>query len=365
MLPAGAFAVVLILGGAQIMLPAPAFVEQGRVWAPAREVLQRLGYHVRWQAEPRALVATRDEQSITFPEVPPPWPVPTTPSEARYTRRQGAVLYVPLLALRELGLRATWEPATRRVIIRDPPPLGPPLAAILNDPTQWLGRQVVLTGDYAGWDRYGFCYATRAGPPVATGDWVLRSEGGAIYCTPDLEAPAPTPVPTGLASRRPTALLLTPYAALGQRVRVTGTVALAPSGVPFLRHGTVEPVAGREGASCVLVLNAVTRRPGDKLSWEVVIRNPGPGNLPLSGDASVAVSIATPGGQILMIKQSSVMKTLPQALAADAELRLPGAWNVPTDAPAGTYSLTASVAAGLQTYAEHFLVVSLRDGPTP
>ncbi|MCE5237039.1 hypothetical protein LLH23_00925 [bacterium] len=363
MLPAGAFAVVLMLGGAQVMLPAPAFVQQGRVWAPAREVLQRLGYHVRWQPSPRALIATRDSQSLTFPELPPPWPTPTTADEARYVRRLGNLLYLPLLALRALDLRTTWDAGARRVTIRDPAPMPVTLATILNSPAQWLDRTVTLAGEYLGWDAYPFCYATRPGPPVASGDWVLGGADGAIYCTP---APiAATFTRTGLATVQPAGPVLTPYAALGRRISVTGRVALAPSGVPYLRHESVTWVTGRAGVSCELVLNQQARAAGERLGWELVIHNPGPTILVLPQSKEMLVSVAAPGGALYVSKQSLPDETTLRELAPEAEQRLPGAWPIPTDAPAGTYAITVSLAEGLQSMARRFEVVRPVRGEAP
>ncbi len=363
MLPAGAFAVVLMLGGAQVMLPAPAFVQQGRVWAPAREVLLRLGYHVRWQPSPRALVATRNSRSLTFPELPPPWPTPATADEAQYVRRLGDLLYLPLLALRALELQTTWDAAARRVAIRDPAPVPVTLATILNSPAQWLDRTVTLTGQYLGWDAYPFCYATRPGPPVASGDWVLGGADGAIYCTPAPTAAAFTRA--GLATVQPPGPTLTPYAALGRRISVTGRVALAPSSVPYLRHESVTWVTGPAGVSCQLVLHEQARAAGERLGWELVVHNPGPTNLIFPQTREMLVSVAAPGGALHVSKQSLSSKTpLPQ-LGPEAEQRFPGAWRVPLDAPAGTYAITVSLAEGLQSLARRFEVVRPVRGEAP
>jgi hypothetical protein len=365
MLPAGAFAVVLILGGAQIMLPAPAFVEQGRVWAPGREVLQRLGCEVRWQADRRALAATHVGHAVVFPELPPPWPTPATPEQARYARRVGGLLYIPLLALRGFGLQPTWEPGARRVVLRDPTPTAVALAAILNNPAQWLDRTVVLLGDYLGWDAYPFCYATRAGPPVNAGDWVLGNEDGAIYCTADPSPPAPAR--RGLAAARPTAPVLTPYSALGRRLTVTGRVALAPSGVPYVQHGAVTLVTGREGVSCLLLLHRQECAAGQRLLWELVIHNPGPTGLALPSGAQMLVSVASPGGGLYVSKQSLPQQIYGFVVAAQGEWRAVGTWVIPADAPSGTYAITVSLGDGLnglRSYRRHFEVVRPVSGET-
>jgi len=354
MLPAGAFAVVLILGGTQIMLPAPAFVEQGRVWAPGREVLQRIGCKVRWQADPRAMVATYSDQTLVFPEQPPPWLTPATPEQARFARRVGDVLYVPLLALRGFRLQPMWEPGARRVVLRDPTPTAVSLAALLNNPAQWLDHTVALVGDYLGWDAYPFCYATRTGPPVGPGDWVLGDEDGAIYCTPDPVPPAPAQ--PGLAPALPAGPVLTPYGALGRRLTVTGRVQLAPSGVPYLRHGVVSFVTGRQGVSCLLVLQQHTCNAGRPLPWELVIYNPGPTALALPRVENLLVSVASPGGSMYLTQQSLHSRTCPDSVPAQDEWRVAGEWRVPEDAPPGTYAMTVALDGDLRSYRRHFEV---------
>lgn len=363
MLPAGAFAVVLMLGGAQIMLRAPAFVEQGRVWAPGREVLQRLGLKVTWQADRRALVAAREGSELAFPELPPPWPVPATPDQALYARRVGNLLYIPLLALRSLGLKTTWEPPARRATIVDPQARPTSLAAILSDPLQWLGRTVTLTGEYEGWDEDAFCYATRPGPPVATGDWVLADGEGAIYCTPEPTTQHATG--PGLTPARLPSPLLTPYAALGHRLTVTGRVALSPAGVPYLRVEQVAPLTGAEGVSCRLVLDQRQSVPGDTVSWEVVIYNPGPASLTLPADEEMLVSVAGPGGMMHVSKQSYNRLTYGADLAADDEIALPGRWTIPSEAPPGTYSIVIRLDDSLRTPVRRFQVADSDRQRTP
>lgn len=358
MLPAGAFAVVLMLGGAQIMLPAPAFVEQGRVWAPGREVLQRLGLKVTWRAEQRALVAARDGQELVFPETPPPWPVPSSPAEALYARRVQNLLYIPLLALRNVGMQTAWDPAARRATVADPAARTAALSAILNDPADWVGRSVTLVGEYMGWDDYPFCYATRPGAPVGTGDWVLAQDESAIYCTP---APIPAPVSRpGLAASGLPSPLLTPYNALGRRVTVSGRIALSPAGVPYLRYTEARRLTGAEGVSCRLVLDELTRAPGQTLTWEVVIYNPGPTMLTLPHQREMLVSVAAPGGSLYISKQSYGWLTEAPSIAANDELTLSGSWTVPADGVPGTYFVVVRLADVLRTSVRRCEVVAAR-----
>ena len=362
MLPAGAFAVALFLNGIQIMLPAPAFVQQGRVWAPGRAVLVRLGCQVRWQAEPRAMVVARAGQQFTFAEVSPPWPVPATPAEALYVRRESNLLYVPLLALRHFGAKALWDGSARCVRLDDPRAVGSSLAAVLSDPLAWLGRAVQLTGDYLGWDSDPFCYATAPGQPVSSGDWVLANADGSIYCTPGPSAGAPAR--TGLAAAGgPSVPQLTPYQALGRRLCVTGRIRLAPSGVPYLQFEQVAAVIGPAGVSCRLVLDQQQCLPGQTLGFTLVIYNPGPTELTLPQREAFSISVAAPGGIVHLIKQSFNWKTHSEVVSAGADRQIRGAWQVPADASFGTYSVTARLDDALFTYAAHFDVLEPTAAP--
>jgi hypothetical protein len=244
MLPAGAFAVALFLNGIQIIMPTPAFVQEGRVWAPGRVVLERVGCKVRWQPSPRGMVVTREGQRLTFAEVSPPWPVPKSPAEALYARREGGLLYVPLLALRNLGVEVSWDGGARRALIEDLRNAGSSLATVLADPVRWLGRVVTLTGEYLGWDAYPACWATAQGQPVGGGDWVLGNEDGAIYCTPG--PPISAGGQAGLAAAPSPRPPLTPYSALGRRLKVSGQVQLAPWGAPYVQYDAVETVGGAQ-----------------------------------------------------------------------------------------------------------------------
>lgn len=350
MLPPGAFAVVLLLNGAQIMLPAPAFVDQGRVWAPAREVLQRLGLTVRWQSEPRAMVALRGDATLIFPEKPPPWPVPSNPAEAQYARRVGDLLYIPLLALRSVGTRIGWEPVARQVTLQQSDPGAVKLAAILNDPGAWAGRRVTVTGEYLGWDSCPFSYATAAGPPVAIGDWVLADGDGAIYCS---AATAPvTPSAAGLAPVRHSPPQLTPYLSLGRRLSVTGVVELAPSGVPYLLHEEVQLLRGKDGRTCYLALHQQELRPGDMLGWAVSIQNPGPEGFTLPENPHLLLSIALPGN-VMVLRQGLGSRGL---ITAGDQMVVTGQWRVPDDTAAGTYAISVRLNDVLQSHVRHFQV---------
>lgn len=93
---------------------------------------------------------------------------------------------------------------------------------LLAQATHLKGRQVVLTGTYAGWS--GGC---QGGPPISRSDWMVedRNTGTCVYAS----GPAPQGIP------------MPPQpASIGLPVRVTGVVKLTPDGRPFLRVG-VQP----------------------------------------------------------------------------------------------------------------------------
>jgi hypothetical protein len=360
MLPAGAFAVALFLGGVQIVLPAPAFMEQGRVWAPGRAVLERLGCQVRWDAPSHSLVALRDDQTLRFIEATPPWPVPQTPAEALHARREGDLLYIPLLALRNCGVKAAWDGGARSVRLDAARDVGSSLAAVLADPLAWAGRSVHLTGDYLGWDGDPLCYATAHGPPVSSGDWVLANADGAIYCTPGPAAGAP--VRAGLAATT-AAPMLTPYHAIGQRLSVSGGIQLARSGVPYLQFDRVAAVVGPAGVSCRLVLDSFQCLPGQSLGFTFVIHNPGPTALRLPTGAPLVLSFAAGGDVVKSLEQSYWRLGIPGFILAGTHTQIRGAWQVPPGTPSGTYSISARLDDVLRSLAVRFEVTAPHAAP--
>jgi hypothetical protein len=357
MLPLGAMAVAVLLNGVQILLPAPAFVEQGRAWAPARAIFQRLNHKVTWEPAQQAMTVESDGRSVVFVV----GAVPALGGEASSTelapRRVGGTVYLPLQALRTLGLRVLWEPAAKQVLLTAPLALpAPTLAAILADPLTWSDQEVTLTGEYLGWDAEAFCYATRGGPPVSSGDWVLHNEDGAIYCSPG--SPAPTrPQTASLAQVTSPLPAFTPYAALGQRLSVTGVIKLTRQAVPYLQFSQISRPAGVSGLTCRLVLDKLQHRPGDLVTWRLQLVNPHATRVSLEGFDEFIVSVADPSGNISVLTQSLGSLTRESgALAPSEELVLEGAMRLPEAACPGLYVIVGRISDQLGTYRREFEV---------
>lgn len=367
MLPLGAFAVALLLNGAQILLPAPAFVDHGRTWAPARAVFERLGDRVRWEPAQQAMIVHRDGHTAAFPlGVAPLLDGQPLPVDASARRVQGTV-YVPLVALRALGLRVQWQPDGKRVLLQAPVAgRTATLAAILADPLAWDGQEVTLSGEYCGWDADPFYFATRLGPPVNSGDFVLHNADGSLYCSPaHAAAAAAVPAAPSLARLTPTLPPLTPYAALGQRFAVTGTVKLTDKSVPYLLFSHLARPEGLAGVTCRLTLQKQQYRPCEAVRYDLLLANPQATRVVLGEQSEWLVSIAAPGGNIYVIKQSFPWQTKERgALAAGEQMTLQGVWRVPADAEAGTHALTARLSDDIGTYRGCFTVQPQREGAT-
>jgi hypothetical protein len=367
MLPAGAVAVVLLVNYVQIMLPAPAFVQQGRTYAPARVVLQRLGYEVRWDPATRAMVVSGEGVTASFPEGAAPTVQGQLLDESLSARRVGDIFYLSLSALRGLGLRVHWEDSAKRAEISALGGRGAaqrvPLGFILADPVAWRGRAVTLTGEYLGWSAYPFSFATREGSPGRLGDWVLRNEDGAIYCSADLQPPA-SERPT-LAGEAPTPFALTPYQPLGRRLTVTGLVRLSPAGTPYLEYQRLAPLAGAEGMLCLVEMDRHSYRPGGTLVVTLRLANTtGQRVVVRARGGRYSLSVGTPDDKLHMVHEN-----LPALLSAEDQLQieagqdvtLVSSWQLPPTAIAGTYRVVARLGEGVSSYPAPFTVLEGRE----
>ncbi|MHB8996512.1 MAG: copper amine oxidase N-terminal domain-containing protein [Armatimonadota bacterium] len=363
MLPLGAIAVAVLLNGAQILLPAPAFVEQGRAWAPARAILQRLGHKVTWEPAQQAMIVQIEGRNVVFVVGTGPAIDGQALSTELPPRRVAGTVYLPLQALRALGLRVMWDSAAKQVLLTAPLALPTPtLAAILADPLTWADQEVTLTGEYLGWDAESFCYATRNGPPVSSGDWVLHNEDGAIYCRPGSPTP-PRPHTASLAQVTSPLPAFTPYAALGQRLSVTGVIKLTRQAVPYLQFSQVGRPPGIPGLTCRLVLDRLQHRPGDLVTWRLQLVNPHATRVSLEGVENLLVSVADPTGNISILKQSFGFQTRESgALAPGEEIVLEGAVQLPEAACPGIYIIVGRISDQLGTYRREFEVQAQETG---
>lgn len=340
MLPVGAFAVALFLNGLQIMLPAPAFVEQGHVYVPARAVLERLACKVTWDVASRTLTVQSGPRLARFPLVSSPVFSSKQPL-GRFTAREvQGITYIPAAALATLGLQVSWNSAVRRLDVQQAVS-GASLAAVLADPPAWAGREVTLSGEYLGWGPLATYYATRRLPPMANGAWILHNDDGAIYC-----APAPliqtlrTATLTAVEPSKPT---LAPYSALGERLAVTGTVRLTPDGLPYLASASARRLIDKAGALCCLQPDALQVHCGEAVSWRVYCTEPLPATyrIHLTGNGlDYSVSLVA------------------EARNQDSIWVLHGSMSLPQGVSAGKYALTVQFPDGRSSYAREFEAIA-------
>lgn len=359
MLPPGAFAVVLLVNGLQIFLPAPALVTRGRVWVPARSVLERLNLRVSWDAQARTVTVGDAGEARTWQVEGGGMPPDLPTGDALVGWHSGAAVYLPLAGLRSDRLSVQYDPATRVAEVRS---IGgeaeeASLAAILADPLHWLGRTVALSGEYLGWSPYPYCYATTDRTGLPAGSFVLHNEGGAIYCV----APArPAPERASLGTVGTDMLPLTPYAPRGRRMSVSGTLHLRPDGRPLLRLNSLEPLTGLPGVTCMVCIERGLYGPGDRVRGTVILGNHGA--TPLTAPAlpgGPVLTIASPDGAVVLQPIST-----PETAMGESVLTLEGgehievtfAWDISRGAAMGTYRLTAQVADGLTAYPVSFRV---------
>ncbi|MCX7597700.1 MAG: BsuPI-related putative proteinase inhibitor [Armatimonadetes bacterium] len=241
-------AVVALVNGVQINMPAPALLLEGRAWVPLRAVVQRLGYRV--EVGGGQVVVEGRGVRLMPPE----------------TRKIGAVTYVPARWLEKLGAKVAYNPAKRTVSLSAALSGGqasggaaegekPLLARIIEDPAAWADQAVTVRGECLGWRARPLFPALAFGPPRTRSDWVLRGDGGALYCTGRL--------PADMTSK------------IGQRLDVQGTVRLAGRGWPYLEVVAMSRVSGHEGLCCCLTTGAATYGLTDNIALRLLVRNDG------------------------------------------------------------------------------------------
>ncbi|NPV46308.1 MAG: hypothetical protein HPY69_05095 [Armatimonadetes bacterium] len=353
MLPPGAFAVVLLVNGLQVLLPAPAFVMDGRVWAPARPVLERLGFEVRWDAETGLLSALSPAGTRSWPVVAADLPPAVPPDGPFVGWRHVSTVYLPLASLRSDQLAVSYDPAARvaEVRLNGVVATDVSLAALLADPVAWVGRRVRLCGEYLGWSPYRHSYATVDRNGLPAGCFVLRNDTGAIFCDP---GGVSSPVRASLATTTGEMPPLTPYAPLGRRIAAVGALRMRADGRPIFAVSALETLTGVQGLTCLLHLDRRVYAPGERATGVLVIVNPGAGpvEVPLQ-PGGPTLTVASPDQTATVIGVSSPDMTVSEgrlALAAGEQLLIPFAWSIPTGAVTGVYWVSAHVGDGLAAY---------------
>jgi hypothetical protein len=265
-------AVVFMLNGLQIWLPAPAFMEGGQTYVPAREVFQRMGWRAQWDRAAQSLTFTSPDAAGGATAII----VRIGSADAQVNGQPQALgaaplslkgtTYIPASVLRFVpGATVTWD-AGRRVLGVVCPTAGgsEPLrvtpAGLAADGLKLSGRRVIVAGEYAGWRADPYDSMTAQGPPETRSDWVLHGPDGSIYCT------AKTPPKADIQ--------LGPLSGIGRRVEVTGTVAIARQGFAYLRPEAIAAVGGASGLTRYLRTDRRSYAGGDDATLSLTVANP-------------------------------------------------------------------------------------------
>lgn len=351
-------AIVFLLNGVQVDLPAPALLIGQTSYVPARAVLESLGWTLEWSAERRSLRASAAGLcTYTFTVANPRMMVDcrgcSTPA-AIEEQALGApptvvngYLYLPVRALAQMvSGRVEWEAATMTVNLITGPAgsaQAVEIGTLLADPPAWLGRLVVLRGEYTGWQADPFGPATSHGPPVTRSDWTLRDRTGSLYCA----------VPSG--ARLP--LSLDPQEDLGRRLEVVGTVALTEQAWPYLVVSTVVPQTGLAGLTVYLTTDRHTYRPGDSVRMRMQVTNPTAEAqvLHFSSSQQYDFAVYNPDGEVLWkwSQDKAFAQMLTQrALAPGESYAVTAEWELPATLAVGRYRVGGELNREVQAYAK-------------
>jgi putative hemolysin len=96
---------------------------------------------------------------------------------------------------------------------------------IINQPNDYIGQEVSVTGFFRGWDLLG---ETGNSPPVTRSDWVIKDGSGAMY----IASEESVEIPFNPSSQENTVKIL----------KVVGVVTLSDSGKPFLSLKSTEVI---------------------------------------------------------------------------------------------------------------------------
>jgi hypothetical protein len=163
------------------------------------------------------------------------------------------------------GADVRWDEDTKSVHIYSIPrgdPVRTTIQAVLAKPLTARDQPVMIEGEYRGWHGSAIGHGTRHGPPTTRKDWVIRDATGELYVSAQEPIEAP--------------FKLQPLSNLGRLVTVTGWVALAEKGFPYLRPLTI---TAREGPICAVKMPRDTFPLGQPVDLTLIVGNPG--NTPL------------------------------------------------------------------------------------
>lgn len=309
-MPGGAVVVILLLNGLQIALPAPAFLEDSRVWVPARAVLEAAGFIVSWDAQKQLLGVDKsgwsgriDVARGRVEAAGQMHPIDAAP------RHIDGVLFIPAAALRHLLLGVDWQPELRalRLVTARFGGAGLQVRRLLDRPLEYLGNQITIAGECAG-------PAPRTSGQQGVIAWALRDAYASVVCH--------SPVGERAIAWNPR---------YGLRVEVTGRLAMAADGTLHVEVADVKELSGAAAIACELATDRAVYAPGAPVVVELYVSNPTAAEIVLGGARRAGLSIVDTANRVLWEQWVS----LPQTLLPGEEVEFAFLWQPPSEPGVG------------------------------
>ncbi len=354
-------AVAVFINGYQLMLPTAAIQRDGTVLVPVKGVFDRLGATIDWNAETRRVEVKGPDIEFVLTIGSTEAVVNGTPVLLATAPEliDGNTLIPLRLVATALGADIAWDQERRRVYL-EVGPRGPALEAtvtsIVNQPGEWVGKRVRVTGEYRGWEPSPFGQATRNGQPVSRNDWVLRDATGEIYCRGDIAVEAPFD--------------LAPYSNKGRRIVVEGLGKLSRQGFAFVEPRSIAVVPQPDGLTCTVETGRRSYVDGEAIRMRLTIENPFTEPVTLQCEPGTMHDIVLrnrEGLEVWRLSEASPPAQAPgtvELAAGEAfeieEVWQPGAAHTPP-LPPGRYAVEAEFGGVLEAYPHAIAIWSQDD----
>jgi len=354
-------AVAVFVNGHQVMLPTSALQIEGTVLVPVKGVFDRLGAKIAWNEETREVRVTAPDVDLvlTVGDMAASLNGSAIQLRAAPELRDGHTLVPLRLVATALGADIAWDQQRRRVYV-EAGPRGPAAGASIGElvaaPYDWAGRMVIVTGEYRGREPSPFGQATRNGTPVSRRDWVLRDDGGEIYCRGDITVESPLP--------------LTPYSNIGARLTVTGVAKLSRQGFVFLEPRGIVQAAGTEGLICTVDTGRRSYLQGETVRIRLKVANPLATAMSFPSRPGVEHDVSfldSEGEAVWRLSEASPPALAPATVELQPgeeftvqEIWTPGTAHCP-QLPAGRYDVVAEYGGVLTSYPHTFAILPRDD----
>jgi hypothetical protein len=355
--PAVATAVAIFLNGYQVMLPTAAIQRGDTVLVPVKGVFDRLGAKIAWSAETKTVTISAPDVRLVLSVGSAEGTLNGHPLalQAPPEIREDSTLVPLRLVATALGADIAWDQRRRRVYVQTGP-VGPvtatTVAALIERPYDWVGRLVLLSGEYMGWEPSPFSPSTRNGTPVSRRDWVLRDPTGEIYCRGDVQVPSP--------------FALTPYSHIGRRLLVAGVAKLARRGFIFVEPREIVELSGTEGLVCSVTTSRRAYVIGETLRIRLTVANPFASSSTVPCEPGVSHDLVVRdrvGTEVWRLSVYSPPQRAPGPLelAPGQDLQVEELWQPGPDVPPGRYTIEGEWGGALRSYPHMIALVPRED----